>query len=112
MQMLMPANYQIYQIQTYDDSAVPNVPANTQWVQQVGESTYNKYWIATADNWNTLPYSDTMGDIWNMGVTYSDFFQGLAGWGLRAAIPRGKTVLWAQTAMAWLSQSLTWRLIR
>jgi hypothetical protein len=28
-----------------------------------------------------------MNDIWNLGVTYSDFFQGLAGWGFARSYP-------------------------
>jgi hypothetical protein len=94
MQMLMPAMYQIYQIQTNDNSALPDVPENTQWVQQVGESTYNKYWIATPDNWNQFPASEAMDDhIWNVGVTYSDFFQGLAGWGFARSYPTWESSL-------------------
>jgi len=85
-QMLMPTQYQIYQYQASDDSAVPDVPSNAQWVQSIGNNTWNKYWIATTDHWTVFP-DQALPDIWSCGVSYSDFFQGFSGWGFARCYP-------------------------
>jgi len=87
MQMLLPAKYQIYQYQANDDSAVPDVPSNAQWVQSIGNNTWNKYWIGDSTNWDAYPSDEAMNDVWNSCVAYSDFFQGLAGWGFARCYP-------------------------
>lgn len=88
MQMLLPVKYQIFQYQANDDSALPpNVPLNAQWVQSIGNNTWNKYWIAAPANWNEYPSDQALEDVWNAGVAPSDFYQGLAGWGFARCYP-------------------------
>lgn len=87
MQMLLPVKYQIFQYQANDDSAVSGPDSNAQWVQSIGNNTWNKYWIATPGNWNEYPSDQAMQDVWNAGVSTSDFFQGLAGWGFARCYP-------------------------
>jgi hypothetical protein len=81
MQMLLPTKYQIFQYQANDDSAVSGPDSTAQWVQSIGNNTWNKYWIATPGNLNEYPSDQAMQDVWGAGVAESDFFQGLAGWG-------------------------------
>jgi hypothetical protein len=92
MQMLLPAKYQIFQYQTTDGSALPDPPSSAQWVQSIGNNTWNKYWIATPGNWDDYPSDEAMDDVWNSGVTKADFFQGLAGWGFARCYPSGNSV--------------------
>jgi hypothetical protein len=80
MQMLLPAKYQIFQIQTHVENSLP-APSSAQWVQSIGNNTWNQYWIAAPGNWEEYPSEQAMDDVWNAGVAQSDFFQGLAGWG-------------------------------
>jgi len=91
MQMLLPTKYQIFQYQANDDSDISNPPANppanAQWVQPIGNNTWNKYWIATPGNWTEYPSNEALEDVWNAGVTKSDFFQGLAKWGFARCYP-------------------------
>jgi len=91
MQMLLPAKYQIFQYQANDDSPLSGPPtdqgATTQWVQSIGNNTWNKYWIATPGNWTEYPSDEAMQDVWGAGVAESDFFQGLAGWGFARCYP-------------------------
>ncbi|HEY2039088.1 MAG TPA: ricin-type beta-trefoil lectin domain protein, partial [Edaphobacter sp.] len=91
MQMLLPEKYQIFQYQANDDSPVSGPPtdagATTQWVQSIGNNTWNKYWIATPGNWNEYPSDEAMTDVWSAGVAESDFFQGLGGWGFARCYP-------------------------
>ena len=89
MQILLPAQYQIFQIRNQNDSAFPNVPQKAQWVQKIGNGLWNKYWIATPGDWDAYPSDDAMDDVWNSGVAYSDFFQGFAGWGFARSYPSG-----------------------
>ena len=91
MQMLLPAKYQIFQYQANDDSSLSGPPSTagstTQWVQPIGNNTWNKYWIATPGNWTEYPSDEAMQDVWGAGVAESDFFQGLAGWGFARCYP-------------------------
>lgn len=87
MQMLLPAQYQIFQYQEDDDSAVHDVPANAQWVQSIGNNLWNKYWIGVPGSWSEYPSNQALEDVWNAGVAYSDFFQGLGGWGFARCYP-------------------------
>jgi hypothetical protein len=87
MQMLLPVSYQIFQYQANDDSALSGPDSNAQWIQSIGNNTWNKYWIATPGNWNEYPSDQAMEDVWNAGVARSDFFQGLAGWGFARCYP-------------------------
>jgi hypothetical protein len=87
MQMLLPTKYQIFQYQANDDSAVSGPDSIAQWVQSIGNNTWNKYWIATPGNMNEYPTDQAMQDVWDAGVTESDFFQGLAGWGFARSYP-------------------------
>ena len=87
MQMLLPAKYQIFQYQANDDSAVSGPDSTAQWVQSIGNNTWNKYWIATPDNMNEYPSDQAMQDVWGAGVAESDFFQGLGWWGFARNYP-------------------------
>jgi hypothetical protein len=89
-QMLMPTKYQIYQFQEADGWAIPDVPSNAQWVQSIGNNVWNKYWIATSDDWTKYP-DQSLPDIWSCGVSSSDFFQGLSGWGFARSYPKMST---------------------
>ena len=88
MQMLLPAKYQIFQYQANDDdSPLTDQYSSAQWVQSIGNNTWNKYWIATPGNWNEYPSDEAMQDVWNASASQSDFFQGLAGWGFARCYP-------------------------
>jgi hypothetical protein len=80
MQMLLSAKYQIFQYQTNGNFSLP-APPSAQWVQSIGNNTWNEYWIAAPGNSEEYPSEQAMDDVWNAGVAQSDFFQGLAGWG-------------------------------
>jgi hypothetical protein len=91
MQMLLPAKFQIYQFQANNGAPLNSPPsttgATTQWVQSIGNNTWNKYWIATPGNWHEYPLDKAMQDVWGAGVAESDFFQGLGGWGFARNYP-------------------------
>jgi hypothetical protein len=91
MQMLLPAKFQIYQFQANNGAPLNSPPsttgATTQWVQSIGNNTWNKYWIATPGNWHEYPLDKAMQDVWGAGVAESDFFLGLAGWGFARSYP-------------------------
>jgi len=93
MQMLLPAKYQIYQIQETNGSQLPGVPSDAQWVQWdswselLKSNIWTKYWIADSSNVNAYPSQNAMDDLKNANVSASDFYQGLAGWGFARSYP-------------------------
>ena len=52
MKMLMPAKYQIYAFQDDDDDPIDDVPSYAQWIEDIGNGRWNKYWIAEGASWS------------------------------------------------------------
>jgi hypothetical protein len=87
MQMLLPAKYQIFVYLVNENSAVPGAPESAQWIQQVADNQWCKYWIATPGDWSEYPSDEAMSDVWDSGVARSEFFLGLDGWGFARTFP-------------------------
>jgi hypothetical protein len=93
MQMLLPAKYQIYQIEETNGSPIPDVPSYAQWVQWeawselLKSNVWKKYWIADSSNVNAYPSQEAMNDVWEANTSASDFYQGLSGWGFARSYP-------------------------
>jgi hypothetical protein len=82
MQMLLPAQYQIYVYQDDNGDPVDDVPSYAQRVESSGNNLWTKYWIADSTDWDLIPSQQALQtDLWNNGVSQWDFFHGADGWG-------------------------------
>jgi hypothetical protein len=95
MQMLLPAQYQIYKYNDTNADPVDDVPSYAQLVEYAGlvdgDQTWTKYWIASSTNWDACPSQQTLqtdlfdpfnpNTMTGAGVSPSDFFHGKNGWG-------------------------------
>jgi len=88
MQMLMPVNYQIYVVCVPNNTPIAGISSLAQWIQPAATAGhYNKYWVASWNEWGAYPGEQPMNDIWSSGVQPSDFWLGLNGWSLPVVYP-------------------------
>jgi hypothetical protein len=95
MQMLLPAQYQIYKYNDTNGDPVDDVPSYAQLVEYDGlvdgDPTWTKYWIANSTNYDAYPSQQALqtdlfdpfdsNTMTGAGVSPSDFFHGRNGWG-------------------------------
>jgi hypothetical protein len=95
MQMLLPAQYQIYKYNATNADPVDDAPSYAQLVEYAGlvdgDQTWTKYWIASSTNWDAYPSQQALqtdlfdpfdpNTMTGAGVSPSDFFHGKNGWG-------------------------------
>ncbi|QHN03249.1 ricin-type beta-trefoil lectin domain protein [Granulicella sp. WH15] len=82
MQILLPAQFQIYVYQDDNDDPVDDIPAFAQMILPAGNNLWTKYWIANSTDWDLYPAKNSLqNDVWDNGVATWDFFTGANGWG-------------------------------
>lgn len=55
-------------------------PLRVDWVQKIGDDSYNFYYIGNYDDGWIFPTAKTMNEIWSLGATKEDFFLRKNGW--------------------------------